>query len=118
MPGISENLIWGLGGFFVGVFFKIFVSEFSKDSYKYIKQKIKFWFQSEHEVEDDFKSKLYAPQNYTWIPSENLENKLNHKWFCHPHPKFGGKCIRIVGDPKFPKKEYLMVVAGAKKIST
>jgi hypothetical protein len=115
MPEITEKLIWGLGGFLIGVFFKTLVSEFSKDSYKYIKHKIKFWSQSEHEVEDDFKSKIYAPQNYTWIPSENLENKLKHKWFFHPHPKFGGKCIRIVDDPKFPKKEYLMVTAGAKK---
>ncbi|WP_045857991.1 hypothetical protein [Teredinibacter purpureus] len=118
MPAITENILWGFGGFILGVYFKTFVSEFSKDSYKYIKQRIRFWLQSEHEVEEDFKSTIYAPQNYAWIPAENLENKLSHKWFYHPHPKFGGKCIKVVGDAKFPKKEYLMVVAGAKKICT
>lgn len=118
MPEMTEKVIWGIGGFIAGIFFKTFVSEFSKDLYKYTKSKVKFLMQSEHEVESEFKSQIYAKSNYTWIPSENVDNKLKNKWFFHPHPQYGGKCIRIVGDPKFPKKEYLMVTSGAKRIGT
>ena len=118
MPEITEKLIWGMFWVFTYMLFKTFILEFFKDLYKYIKHKIKLYFQSEHEVEENFKSKIYAYQNYTWVPSESLQNKLKHKWFFHPHPKFRGKCIRLVGDIKFPKKEYLMVVVGSKKIGT
>jgi len=100
----------------VGVIFKGFLSAAGRDLWAYSKKKISGYLERELEVDSGFKAKVYAIQNCTWIPEENIENKENQKWKYYPHPKNGKKCFRLIGEGKFAKKEYFMVTPNANKI--
>ena len=115
MMELDITVIIALTLFCLGILFKGFLSAAGKELWSLLKDKILERLTKEEEVEPEFKAIIYPIQNCTWIPEENLPNKEKHNWFYYPHPKNGKKCFRLVGEGKFPKKEYFMVTPNAKR---
>jgi hypothetical protein len=113
---MNPELLWGAGGFVLGAVVGSFFSSAGADLYALAKRSALRAITTEHEVEHDFKSTIYAEQHCAWIPEENLPNKEKHKWQYCPHPKLGGRCYRVLGNEKFPRKEYLMVTPNAQRV--